>query len=357
MVSRPEITSDSFVAESETDGTEVDYRVPADERLLNLFFYLLSVSNDDRTKKYLTKEQIFNNVEGYREAGRNEAAMIRLFERDKERIRSWGIPISQGPESAPESEQGYCLNRSDVELTPMEFSAEEQLVLSVARQIWASKAQSEITYTALAKISDSGEMPSTEAVSLFSTNINLDFDEDDLAKITLARSQNQIVGFRYRDKIRRVAPWQVITRWGAWYLFGMDLDMASKRIYKLNRIQGKIEIIPLARLKNKYPEQLFKDPSEAELEVLRKEFLHAENSMELVLAVYQKNLDILPKEFFQVLADLGETKVKNYFKYRVQLRSWRDPVQVILSLGKQVVVLEPQELREEIKRQLADFQG
>jgi proteasome accessory factor B len=57
------------------------------ERLINLTIALLA------TKRYLTKSEIFSSVDGYE--GSPET-MERMFERDKDDLRSLGIEIEVG---------------------------------------------------------------------------------------------------------------------------------------------------------------------------------------------------------------------------------------------------------------------
>ena len=57
------------------------------ERLVNLTIALLA------TKRYLTKSEIFRTVDGY---DGSPEAMERMFERDKDDLRSLGIVIELG---------------------------------------------------------------------------------------------------------------------------------------------------------------------------------------------------------------------------------------------------------------------
>ena len=69
------------------------------ERLINLTLALLA------TKRYLTKSEIFKNVTGY--SGSAET-MERMFERDKDELRSMGIEIDvKGLDPLFEDDQGY----------------------------------------------------------------------------------------------------------------------------------------------------------------------------------------------------------------------------------------------------------
>ena len=69
------------------------------ERLVNLVIALLA------TKRNLTKSEIFRTIEGYE--GSNES-MERMFERDKDELRSLGVEIEvSGLDPLFDDEQGY----------------------------------------------------------------------------------------------------------------------------------------------------------------------------------------------------------------------------------------------------------
>ena len=78
------------------------------ERLVNLTIALLA------SKRYLTKSEIFRTVEGYEGA---PEAMERMFERDKDDLRSLGIVIELGTfDPLFEDEAGYRITPSSYQL-------------------------------------------------------------------------------------------------------------------------------------------------------------------------------------------------------------------------------------------------
>ena len=85
------------------------------ERLLNLLITLLV------SRTYVTKERLRAIVEPYREAG--DEAFEKMFERDKEELRSLGIPIEVGfVDRAFEDEPGYRVERSAFELPEIDLT-------------------------------------------------------------------------------------------------------------------------------------------------------------------------------------------------------------------------------------------
>ena len=89
------------------------------ERLINLTIALLA------TKRYLTKSEIFRSVEGYEGSPETKE---RMFERDKDDLRSLGIVIDVGSfDPLFSDEAGYRIKSETYELdlgeiTPTEVS-------------------------------------------------------------------------------------------------------------------------------------------------------------------------------------------------------------------------------------------
>ena len=90
------------------------------------------------TKKYLTKNQIFRAVAGYE--GSQEAT-DRMFERDKEELRSLGIQIEmKGIDPLFDDEIGYRIipDRYRFDLGPL--TKQEITLLALASQAWKESA-------------------------------------------------------------------------------------------------------------------------------------------------------------------------------------------------------------------------
>ena len=70
------------------------------ERLLNLTAVLLD------TERPLTAQEIRSQVEGY---GVEDSGFNRMFERDKDDLRSMGVPIEVRPSPADPGTDGYLI--------------------------------------------------------------------------------------------------------------------------------------------------------------------------------------------------------------------------------------------------------
>jgi predicted DNA-binding transcriptional regulator YafY len=50
------------------------------------------------------------------------------------------------------------------------------------------------------------------------------------------------VAFSYHDEARVVDPWGLLLRDGFWYLIGHDHGRSARRTYRIDRIQGAVEV-------------------------------------------------------------------------------------------------------------------
>src|SRR5690606_11268541 len=92
----------------------------------------------------LTKQQILENVSGYRqrqEAGARADALEKMFERDKDDLRALGIPIETlGDHADPNDlrEARYRIPKAEYDLpVDIEFTPAELAVLRLAGGVWS----------------------------------------------------------------------------------------------------------------------------------------------------------------------------------------------------------------------------
>ena len=125
---------------------------PQDRGILNLTICLL-VSG-----RYLPKSRIREAVEGYHDL--SDAAFERTFERDKDELRSLGVPIEVGSfDPLFDDEPGYRILPSEFELPPIDLDAEEAAVVGVAASMAARQHAAESTTSAIAKLRAGGVEP------------------------------------------------------------------------------------------------------------------------------------------------------------------------------------------------------
>ena len=98
------------------------------ERLLNLLITLLVA------RTYVPKERLREVVEQYRTS--SDEAFEKMFERDKDELRSLGVPIEVGyVDRAFEDEPGYRIERAVFELPRIDLEPEEAAVLGLAARV------------------------------------------------------------------------------------------------------------------------------------------------------------------------------------------------------------------------------
>ena len=100
------------------------------ERLLNLLITLLV------SRGFVTKDRLRQVIPDYTAAS-SEDAFEKMFERDKEELRSLGIPIETGSHDPLfDDEMGYRITRDAFELPAVDFTADEAQMLGVAARVW-----------------------------------------------------------------------------------------------------------------------------------------------------------------------------------------------------------------------------
>ncbi len=208
------------------------------ERLLNLVIALLS------TRRWLSKEQIRTAVPQYA-AGESAEAFDRMFERDKEELRELGVPLVTGSDSAWfEDEIGYRIDRDAYALPEISFTAAELAVLGLASRVWQQASLAGPAARALVKLKALGV--ETDEGSLVGVEPRVRTSEPAFEHLYAAARDRAPVSFTYATArtgevaVRRVEPW-VITSWhGRWYLVGHDRDRDGARVFRLDRVRGRI---------------------------------------------------------------------------------------------------------------------
>ena len=205
------------------------------ERLVNLTIALLA------TKRYLTKSEIFNSVDGYEGTAETKE---RMFERDKDDLRSLGIEIEVGSfDPLFNDEAGYKIKQEKYQFELGDISSTEVSLLSLAAEAWQEASFGDVAQRALLKLRSIG-IPSDE-LSIPATVQKLNDGGQDLSLITQAIAQSQRLAFAYLDsslkiKMRSVVPIALSTRNGFWYLSGVDQEIQEIRTFRVDRINGPI---------------------------------------------------------------------------------------------------------------------
>jgi proteasome accessory factor B len=198
------------------------------ERIVNLTIALLVAG------RYLSKSRIREAVEGYHDL--SDAAFERTFERDKDELRSLGVPIEVGGyDPLFDDEAGYRIRSSEFALPPIELDAEEASVVGVAARVWQHASMAESTQSAMSKLRAAGVEPDPSALAALEPSVQA--TEPAFSPLWNAVLERTRVSFTYRDgSVRTLEPWGLTSRKGRWYVVGRDTDRAATRMFKLSRI-------------------------------------------------------------------------------------------------------------------------
>ncbi len=207
------------------------------ERLLNLLITLLVA------RSYVSKERLRGVVEQYRDLGTE--AFEKMFERDKEELRSLGIPVEVGfVDRAFEDEPGYRIERSAFELPEIDLEPEEAAVIGLAARVWQHAGLAAATSDALVKLKAAGVSVDREALNV--AQPQLAAEEPAFEAFWDATRSRTTVGFDYRSSSaatvtrRHLQPWGVVSYRGRWYAVGHDTDRDAPRLFRLSRVQGPV---------------------------------------------------------------------------------------------------------------------
>lgn len=284
----------------------------------------------------------------YHDDAGNDVAFGRMFERDKVDLRQFGFEIETITdrgfgEDDPASTRyriGKDANRlPDVKLTPAECT-----ILMLAAQLWERAALGSAAANAMRKLQAGGGLADVELPSGLQPRIKpagQAFDD-----VVAAMHGQHPVSFGYlagstgREERRIVEPWGLGSRFGQWYLVGLDRARADKRFFRLSRMTTAVTVDTSGSFE---PPERF--DARAELDTLNE------------LPLRQAVLDVVPGRLLglrkraEAVRDGG---VRPEGRDRLSL-PFRDPEQLaeeLASYGPAVHVEAPEEVRTAVLRRL-----
>ena len=299
------------------------------ERLINLTIALLA------TTRYLTKSEIFRKVDGYEGSAETKE---RMFERDKDDLRTLGIVIEVGSfDPLFNDEAGYRIKSEHYQLDLGPVTPTDISLLSLAADAWQGAAFADATQTALLKLNAMG-VPA-DPINIPGFTPKLSNSTKELEIITNAIAQSDFLHFSYLSntlmtEIRTIVPIALSNRTGFWYVSGVDQDIQEVRTFRLDRIQGD-----MTSSKNKDP---FEFPAGFELNEAE---MGAISTFALIDVRKGKGHSL--RNLAVSVVDLGE-----WDQIKVPLFNSHSLAAEILWHGDDVFVQEPAELRDLIVEHL-----
>jgi proteasome accessory factor B len=194
------------------------------ERLINLTAALLD------TDRPLTRRELHDRVPGYAD---DPDVFRRAFERDKDSLRSMGVPISVEKISNNDADSidGYRIRKEDYELPDAGFTPDELRALHVA--VAAVQLTSSDGTSGLQKLG--GTLGDDEVINLTSMEASAQ-----LPRLFESVSKHAVVQFNYNDSKRTVEPHRLTHYRGRWYLAAFDRDKNDVRSFRVDRIEGDV---------------------------------------------------------------------------------------------------------------------
>lgn len=211
------------------------------ERLINLIAALLE------TTRPLSAEDIRRTVAGYDQA--SQEAFRRAFERDKEALRSMGIPLELRPsvdDPLADQRDTYIIPKERYYLPEIDLEPDEVAALRLATD--AMLGAGDEAESGLLKLS-MDVPPSSLGTPRVAWGADVAAAESTLPALYGSLLERRAVRFTYRtgsgnEGERRVEPYGLVHRRGHWYVVGRDRDREAIRSFKISRIVSQIDNDP-----------------------------------------------------------------------------------------------------------------
>ncbi len=200
------------------------------ERIVNLALFFADARGT------VTAEQARAQVAGY-PADQDEAAFIRMFERDKDDLRKAGLTI------LADDEGNYRLDRTATFSAPIDLDAGETAAIRTVSAALAddpSFPYAADLRLALAKVAPHIDAPRADAMARLADE-SPERQGDDVATLSAATAAHKRVTFGYTNTgggsgEHEVEPYGLFLHDGRWYLVGRDISKDEMRTYTVSRM-------------------------------------------------------------------------------------------------------------------------
>jgi proteasome accessory factor B len=182
-------------------------------------------------------------VEGY--SGDSEAK-DRMFERDKDDLRSLGINIELGTfDPLFEDEAGYRIAPESYALQIKDLDSVDLALLSQAAQMWQEAALGDSAQSGLRKLKGLGL--ESDLDTFVDVSATLRATPEQIPQLIEAVSVRSAITFEYlgedmKSQVRNLHPYRLSNARGYWYLIGKDLDRQAIRTFRVDRIISSISL-------------------------------------------------------------------------------------------------------------------
>lgn len=314
------------------------------ERLMNLLIMLLV------QRHYVPKGRIRELIY----PGSSDEAFEKMFERDKEELRSLGVPVEIGHIDAYfEDEPGYRIRADELALPDIDLTPDEASVIGLATRVWQHAKLAEATTDAVRKLTALGVPVDTAALDIVEPRLAADEPAFDV--FWEAVQERRAVVFEYRTAsstetaTRHLQPWGVTRYNGRWYVVGHDTDRGEERVFRLSRVQGE------ARPDG--PAAAYDVPPGTDVSALARRLAPQPVRQQATLLVRRGAGHLLRRGADALESDVpGPDERTRWDRVRLT-RDSLGLVEEVLVHGDGVVVEEPAELREQVVSRLRAVLG
>lgn len=310
------------------------------ERLLNLLIMLLV------QRRYVAKDRIREIL--YPDS--TVDAFEKMFERDKEELRSLGVPIEVGSLDAYfDDEPGYRVRPDLLALPDISLTADEVAVVGLATKVWQHAKLARATTEAVRKLTALGADLDVSALDIVEPRLNA--DEPSFDVFLEATQERQGVTFDYRrpgqtePTTRHLQPWGVTRYSGRWYVVGFDSDRDAERVFRLSRVEGRPRKVGAPGA--------YEVPAGVDLGEVARRLAPAVSTERVVLLVRQGAGLSLRRDAEDLETGVtGPDGAGNWDRLAVQ-RAANGVVDEVLAFGPDVLVEGPPEIRQRVVERLA----
>ncbi len=227
------------------------------ERLLNLFFVLLN------TKRPISRNDIRQKVSGY-ENCESDSSFERMFERDKDELRSTGIKIETlSMDTLFEDELGYRIDQNIFITKVIDWSRDERIMLNLASAIWKNTE-----FENLAKIASIKTGNVTSEISDSDSETINDLNMLNYRIILQSLQSKSTLEFQYvalddsKPRNRKVIAKRLYRLEKYWYIEAIDIAAQLIKNYQINRIYGQIRLAQASQIEVNLLKSLTSPPQE-----------------------------------------------------------------------------------------------
>ena len=309
------------------------------ERLMNLLIMLLV------QRHFVPKQRIRSILY----PGSTDDAFEKMFERDKEELRSLGVPIEVGHMDAYfDDEPGYRIQPEQLGLPAIELEADEAAVIGLATRVWQHARLAEATTDAVRKLSAAGIDVDVSALDIVEPRLSA--DEPSFDVFWEATQERCEVEFDYRTAgsaetiTRHLQPWGVARHSGRWYVVGHDTDRGEERVFRLSRVQGQA--------RRRGPAAAYDVPPGTDLQALTRRLAPTPAPEQAVLLVRRGAGHLLRRGADSIETDVVGPDDATTWDRLVLTRSSLGLADEVLGHGSAVVVEVPLDLRAEVVARL-----